>query len=234
MTNFAAALGTVRTGIRSLTQTPSNKSLDANGGSVFRNLIRPAKVDSIRAAASTAPFMRNKIIILTLVLALPAALALLSRPSEAQADDSLKNVIIAPTDWDSLKSITMADDDCGPKIKSAACPNNLPKPKTTNETRRLVDASECYNASNVPKVTTAYKPCYPVIAAAAHASGNVDVLVIVDESGAVTWAHAINGNALLQSAAAHAACKWRFQPAVCAGGKQIVNRIIPFHFDAPK
>jgi TonB family protein len=77
-----------------------------------------------------------------------------------------------------------------------------------------VVASECYNASNVPKVVAAYKPCYPVIAAAAHASGKVDVLVVVDESGAVIWARAISGNPLLQSAAVRAACKWRFQSDV--------------------
>jgi proline iminopeptidase len=33
-----------------------NKSLDASGGSVFLNLIRPAMLESIRAAASTQPF----------------------------------------------------------------------------------------------------------------------------------------------------------------------------------
>jgi TonB family protein len=178
--------------------------------------------------------MRNKIIAFMVVIALTAASTLLSRTSGAQADDSLKNVVIAPTDWDSLKSIRVSDDDCGPKAKPAACPVNLPKPKTTDETRRPVAASECYNASNLPKVVVAYKPCYPVIAAAAHASGKVDVMVVVDETGNVTWARAINGNPLLQSAAVHAACQWRFQPAVCAGEKQIVNRIIPFHFDAPK
>jgi hypothetical protein len=36
--------------------TPSNKSLDASGGSVLRNLIRPAMLGWIRAAASTQPF----------------------------------------------------------------------------------------------------------------------------------------------------------------------------------
>src|SRR5262249_30587545 len=154
--------------------------------------------------------MRNKIILFWLVLALMVASTLLSRMSEAQADDSLKNVVIAPTDWDSLKSIKMSDDDCGNKTKTVACPGSVPKPKTTEEARGVVAASECYNASSLPKVTAAYKPCYPVIAAAAHASGNVDVLVVVDESGAVTWARAINGNPLLQSAAAHAACQWRF------------------------
>jgi TonB family protein len=201
---------------------------------VFLNLFGAAEgcFDSRGRVNSTV--MRNKIIAFMVVLVLTVASTLLSRPSEAQADDSLKNVVIAPTDWDSLKSITMSDDDCAPKTKAPACSVNLAKPKTTAETRRPVAASECYNASNVPKVLAAYKPCYPVIAAAAHASGKVDVMVVVDEAGNVTWARAINGNPLLQSAAAHAACQWRFQPAVCAGEKQIVNRMIPFHFDAPK
>src|SRR6266404_8362800 len=167
--------------------------------------------------------MKKTIAPLVLMLSFVVASPLLSQTSDAQNDDSLKNAIIAPTDWESLKTITMFDDDCGPKAKPAACPSNLPKPNTTEEARRRVVASECYNASNVPKVVAAYKPCYPVIAAAAHASGKVDVLVVVDESGAVTWARAINGNPLLQSAAVHGACRWRFQPAVCAGEKQIVN-----------
>jgi hypothetical protein len=42
----------------SLSQARHNKSLDASGGGVFLNLIRPAKVDLIRAAASTQPLCR--------------------------------------------------------------------------------------------------------------------------------------------------------------------------------
>jgi TonB family protein len=181
----------------------------------------------------------KKPVTLVMVAVCLAVTSTLPLPSSKAQHDSLRDdAIIAPTDWDSLKSITLSDDDCGPKAKPADCPGNLPKPDTTEEAftkaRHIVVASECYNASNVSKVTAAYKPCYPVIAAAAHASGKVDVLVVVDESGAVTWARAVNGNPLLQSAAAHAACKWRFQPDVCAGKKRVVNRIIPFDFGAPK
>jgi len=35
-----------------------NKSFDASGGSVFLNLISPAMLDLIRAAASTQPLSR--------------------------------------------------------------------------------------------------------------------------------------------------------------------------------
>lgn len=168
------------------------------------------------------------------ILSFSVASTPLSRSSNGQDDDTLKNVMIAPTDWDSLKSIQMVDSDCGPGAKDTSCDSKLPKPKTTEEASGLVVASECYNASNLPKVVAAYKPCYPVIAAAAHASGTVDVLVVVDESGDVTWAHALKGHPLLQSAAVKAACKWRFQQDVCAGKKRIVNRIIPFDFVAPE
>jgi hypothetical protein len=41
------------------------------------------------------------------------------RSSIVQDDESLKHVIIAPTDWNSLKSTTMLSDDCAPKTKSA-------------------------------------------------------------------------------------------------------------------
>jgi hypothetical protein len=37
-------------------ESPHNKSLDASGGGVFRNLIHPAEGALIRAAASTQPF----------------------------------------------------------------------------------------------------------------------------------------------------------------------------------
>jgi len=37
-------------------ESPPNKSLDASGGGVFRNLICPAMLEWIRAAASTQTF----------------------------------------------------------------------------------------------------------------------------------------------------------------------------------
>lgn len=169
---------------------------------------------------------------------LAVASTALSPSSSAQHEYSRENVTIAPTDWESLKSIKVSDDDCGPKAEPKACPSNLPKPDTTEEAftkaRHIIVVAECYNVSNFPKVVAAYKPCYRSIAAAAHASGKVDVLVVVGENGFVTWARAINGNPLLQSAAVHAACRWRFQPDVCGGKKRVVNRIIPFEFDAPE
>ena len=177
----------------------------------------------------------NKPITLSIVA---VCLIVASTTLTAQHEYLRENTVIAPTDWESLKSIKMSEDDCGPEAKPTACAAKLPKPDTTEEAlskvRHVVVASECYNASNVPKVLAAYKPCYPVIAAAAHASGKVEVLIVVDETGAVTWARAINGNPLLQSAAAHAACRWRFEPDVCGGKKRVVNRIIPFDFGAPE
>ena len=45
--------------MRFLRRTTHNKSLDASGGSVFRNLLGAAKGALIRAAASTQPFGVN-------------------------------------------------------------------------------------------------------------------------------------------------------------------------------
>ena len=177
----------------------------------------------------------KKIITLgALIFCLSVVSTSLSRSTNGQDDDPLKNVVIAPTDWDSLKSIQTSSDDCGPEAKPTSCAGGLPKPKTTEEARGLIIASECYNGSNVSKVLVARKPCFPSIAKSAKASGAVDVMVVVDESGAVIWAHATKGHPLLQFAAVRAASKWRFEPVVCGDEKRSVNRMITFNFDELK
>ncbi|MGQ0764018.1 MAG: TonB family protein [Acidobacteriota bacterium] len=45
------------------------------------------------------------------------------------------------------------------------------------------------------------QPSYPAIALAAHASGQVSVLVIIDKEGKVMAAQVIDGHPLLQAAA---------------------------------
>ena len=137
-------------------------------------------------------------------------------------EKALDSAIIAPTDWDSLDVIDMPDD-CGSEQKSESCASSFPKPQTTSEGRAVIISDEC---NSKVKVLAAYRPCYPVIAKSAHASGTVKVMVVVDESGQVTWARAWRGHPLLQFAAVRAACKWRFEPARCGS----VNRMISFNF----
>lgn len=69
-------------------------------------------------------------------------------------ETALDSVVIAPTDWDSLKSIEMSDDDCVPGPKSESCGSSFPKPKTTSEARRIIVSDECNGKT---KVLAAYK-----------------------------------------------------------------------------
>ena len=139
----------------------------------------------------------------------------------------LDSVLLTPTDWESLKRIEMLQDDCDFEKKSESCASAFPKPKTNYETRGIIVADYC---NKTAKVLAAYKPCYPALAQKGKVSGVVEVIVVVDEAGFVTWAHPHAGHPLLQAAAVKAACKWRFEPASCNGGPEKVNRMISLGF----
>ena len=76
------------------------------------------------------------------------------------------------------------------------------------------------------------KPTYPRIARAAHASGTVDVQVLIDFDGTVIAAAALGGHPLLQSASVDAARNARFGPTVLAGQPVKVTGIIRYTFTA--
>jgi len=73
------------------------------------------------------------------------------------------------------------------------------------------------------------QPAYPAIARAAHASGEVAVLVLIDKDGKVMAAQIIDGHPLLQAASLKAARASRFTPTRLEGkpvnvlGKIIYN-----------
>ena len=73
-------------------------------------------------------------------------------------------------------------------------------------------------------------PAYPAIAAAAHASGSVQVQVIIDEEGNVIAAHAISGHPLLQATSVAAARKARFKPSKLSGSPVKVTGVIVYNF----
>ena len=81
-----------------------------------------------------------------------------------------------------------------------------------------------------PKVDTLPKPPTPPIAAAAHATGTVEVKVIIDLEGKVIAAAAISGHPLLQGAAVSAARYARFTPAKYNGEPVKVVGVIPYTF----
>lgn len=74
------------------------------------------------------------------------------------------------------------------------------------------------------------QPEMPVIARAAHASGEVDVQVTVDEEGNVIAAKAISGHPLLQAAAVTAARQAKFTPTRLSGQAVKVQGILVYNF----
>ncbi len=76
------------------------------------------------------------------------------------------------------------------------------------------------------------KPPYPAIAKAAHAAGTVTVQVLIDESGKVVSAKAVNGHPLLQQAAVQAAYGARFTPTQLSGQPVKVTGVITYNFVA--
>jgi protein TonB len=75
-------------------------------------------------------------------------------------------------------------------------------------------------------------PAYPAIARSAHASGAVQVQVLIDENGNVISAHAVSGHPLLQAAAVGAARASKFSPTKLSGQPVKVNGVIIYNFVA--
>jgi protein TonB len=75
-------------------------------------------------------------------------------------------------------------------------------------------------------------PPYPAIARSAHASGAVQVQVLIDENGNVISAHAVSGHPLLQAAAVAAARASKFTPTKLSGQPVKVNGVIIYNFVA--
>jgi len=82
------------------------------------------------------------------------------------------------------------------------------------------------------KATSLPKPAYPAIAKAAHASGTVNVQVLVDESGNVVSASAVSGHPLLKASAAAAARQAKFSPTIIGGQRVKVTGVIVYNFVA--
>lgn len=75
-------------------------------------------------------------------------------------------------------------------------------------------------------------PVYPVIARQAHASGAVNVQIMIDEGGNVIDAHAVSGHPLLQAAAVKAARQAIFKPTRLKGEPVRVTGLLVYNFVA--
>ena len=73
-------------------------------------------------------------------------------------------------------------------------------------------------------------PPYPAIARSAHASGAVQVQVLIDENGNVISASVVSGHPLLRAAAVAAARASKFSPTKLSGQPVKVNGVIVYNF----
>jgi TonB family protein len=74
------------------------------------------------------------------------------------------------------------------------------------------------------------QPEYPVIAITARATGDVEVLIAIDQEGKVIAAHALGGHPLLQAAAVSAARASSFKPFLLDGKPVKVRGILTYSF----
>ena len=106
--------------------------------------------------------------------------------------------------------------------------NEEPPPPPPKATPHAPISGGVLNGKAVHLVT----PPYPAIARSAHASGSVQVQVLIDENGNVISAHAVSGHPLLQAAAVAAARASKFTPTKLSGQPVKVNGVIIYNFVA--
>lgn len=82
----------------------------------------------------------------------------------------------------------------------------------------------------IAKVINMPKPAYPIIAKQARASGAVNVQILIDETGNVISAHAVNGHPMLIHAAEDAARRARFTPTLLSNQPVKVQGVITYNF----
>src|SRR6185369_577682 len=82
------------------------------------------------------------------------------------------------------------------------------------------------------KATSLPPPSYPVIARAAHASGEVTVRVVIDEGGNVVEAMPVSGHPLLRASAQAAAKEAKFAPTRLNNEPVVVSGTLVYNFVA--
>jgi TonB family protein len=110
---------------------------------------------------------------------------------------------------------------------------------TYEDMGRKTEADDAHNRANANfgsggvlngKAITLGKPTYPAMAKAVKASGQVQVRVVIDETGVVIRAEAISGHPLLVAAAVKAASESVFSPTTLGGQPVKVSGIIIYNF----
>ncbi len=91
------------------------------------------------------------------------------------------------------------------------------------------NVAEVYNLHNIQSISLP-QPTYPPAARAVRASGSVEIQVLIDETGSVFSARAINGHPLLRAVSVSASCEAKFRPALLSGRPVKVSSVITYNF----
>ena len=112
-----------------------------------------------------------------------------------------------------------------PPLKPRPTPEPTPEVKPTPNTPPRVSEGVIQGLA-IRKVS----PLYPALAKAAHASGAVQVQILISEEGRVLSADVLSGNPLLRQAALDAARQWTFRPTLLSQVPVKVQGVLTFNF----
>lgn len=114
------------------------------------------------------------------------------------------------------------------KYKSKISNPQLRLTKQIVKNEKILVCSDCSQTNR--KAIILPRPEYPLIAKAVKASGEVQVQLVIDESGNVIIANAVSGHPFLRSEAVKAALKAKFEPVVLSGKPIKVTGVIVYKF----
>jgi len=135
-----------------------------------------------------------------------------------------------------ITEVGQAPEDKNPQPQSTPAPQSVTQPKSSTPTQGTVDTSADEHAPSDMGILNSRaidlpRPAYPAEAKKDHITGQVQVKVIVDETGKVIFAEAQSGPEPLRAAAVEAAKRARFKPLVTNEVKLKFFGILTFDFD---
>lgn len=143
-------------------------------------------------------------------------------PSEGPVKIGDRNADPQTTSSDKNGCPTCSGESTGP----VAVPHPTPEP-TPVKPPAIQQVSKGVLLAKIISMPT---PAYPIIAKQARASGAVNVQILIDESGKVISAHAVNGHPMLIPAAEEAARRARFTPTLLSNQPVKVQGVIVYNF----
>ena len=170
--------------------------------------------------------MKTVISLITLAL----ALSLCNFLGRRSANNSNSNT--SSTETTSAENANASVSESAPPSTAAAPPGvqSLPNPNQNSAAKAPRPPKTISGGVLNGRATKLVQPAYPAIARAAHASGQVNVQVVIDEDGNVISATSVSGHPLLKPAAAAAARASKFLPTIVGGEHVKVSGVIIYNF----